>query len=96
MQLKAVAASFDMLLEVLEKEKTAPEGAVQTKTSCLKDNTELSKQQVCSACGQPLGRDMYELPSGKLIHRNDDCLLAATGIMACVDIQLREAVAQSA
>lgn len=48
MQLKAMATAFDMLLEVLEKEKTAPEGAAQSKTY-QQDSTESRIAQATEA-----------------------------------------------
>lgn len=53
---------------------------------------------MCLACGLPLmdDEDMYELPNGKLVHHNDDCLEAATGIVAAHRVNLFKEVVQSA
>lgn len=100
MQLKATAAAFDMLLEVLEKEKTAPREAAQNKTYQAQDNTErkLEQARVCAACGRPLGRMAYEAPSGDLLHPDDRCLAGYIGATLSVSdsILFEEAVAKSA
>lgn len=49
MQLKATAAAFDMLFEVLEKEKAAPREAAQNKTYQTQDNTERKIEQAAEA-----------------------------------------------
>lgn len=49
MQLKATAAAFDMLFEVLEKEKAAPREAAQNKTYQTQDNTERKIEQATEA-----------------------------------------------
>jgi len=37
------------------------------------------KDELCAACGRPLGRMAYETPSGDLVHPDERCLAEYIG-----------------
>jgi len=51
---------------------------------CLERNTPMQTVKVCAACGRPLGRMMYETPTGDLLHPDEKCLAEYMGAILTI------------